>query len=113
MTVLETKIVIKSYFGLKDYPNDDGTRGFWKNMGDQICPFLCKLELPFTAQKMSFSIQDFFSKCDQFRSFLWIWSRLLKKSLMEKFIFCAVFAIFQSSGKAPFSNERLNKYYEG
>ena len=42
------------------------------------------------AQKMKFSIKDFFSKCDQIRSFLRIWSPLLKKSLMENFIFCAV-----------------------
>ena len=39
---------------------------------------------------MMFSIKDFFSKCDQIRSFLRIWSHLLKKSLMENFIFCAV-----------------------
>ena len=38
---------------------------------------------------MEFSIKDFFSKCDQIRRFLRIWSRLLKKSLMENFIFCA------------------------
>ena len=43
-----------------------------------------------TAQKMKFSIKDFFSKCDQIRSFLRIWSHLLKKSLMANFIFCAV-----------------------
>ena len=36
--------------------------------------------------KMKFSIKDFFSKCDQVRSFLRIWSHLLKKSLMETFI---------------------------
>ena len=37
-----------------------------------------------TAQKMKFSIKDFFSKCDQIRS-------LLKKSLKENFIFlCSV-----------------------
>ena len=35
-----------------------------------------------------FFIKDFFSKCDQIRSFLRIWSCLLKKSLMENF--CAV-----------------------
>ena len=34
-----------------------------------------------TAQKMKFSIKDFFSKCDQIRSFLRIRSHLLKKSL--------------------------------
>ena len=39
---------------------------------------------------MEFSIKDFFSKCDQIRSFLRIWSHLLKKYLMENFIFCAV-----------------------
>ena len=40
-----------------------------------------------TAQKMRFSIKDFFSKCDQSRRKLRIWSDLLKKSLMEHFIF--------------------------
>ena len=45
----------------------------------------------FTAQKIKFSIKDFFSKCDQIRSFLWIWSHLLKSFLMENFLFCAVF----------------------
>ena len=74
----------------------------------------------YTAQKMTFSIKDFFSKCDQiwmpnlrdrlqisllllnkFNSFTteaviikkpvhWICSHLLKKSLMENVIFCAV-----------------------
>ena len=43
-----------------------------------------------TAQKMKFSNKDFFSKCEQIRSFLRICSHLLKKSLMENFIFCAV-----------------------
>ena len=32
--------------------------------------------------KMKFSIKDLFSKCDQIRSFQWIWSHLPKKSLM-------------------------------
>ena len=36
---------------------------------------------------MKFSIKYFFSKCDQIRSFLRIWSHLLKKFLMENFIF--------------------------
>ena len=43
-----------------------------------------------TTQKMKFSIKDFFSKCDQIRRKLRISSHLLKKSLMENFIFCAV-----------------------
>ena len=44
----------------------------------------------FTAQKMKFSIKDFFSTCDQIRWKMRIWSHLLKKSLMANFIFCAV-----------------------
>ena len=39
---------------------------------------------------LKFSIKDFFSKCDQIRRKLRIWSHLLKKFLMEDFIFCAV-----------------------
>ena len=40
---------------------------------------------------MKFSIKDFFNKCDQIHSFLRIWLHLMKKSLMENFIFCAVY----------------------
>ena len=39
---------------------------------------------------MKFSIKDFFRKYDQIRRMLRVWSHLLKKSLMENFIFCAV-----------------------
>ena len=44
----------------------------------------------YTVQKMKLSLKNFLSKCDQIRSFLRIWIRLLKKSFMENFIFCAV-----------------------
>ena len=43
-----------------------------------------------THTRKKFSIKDFSSKCGKFRSFLRIWSHLLKKSLMENFIFCEV-----------------------
>ena len=43
----------------------------------------------FTAQKMKFSIKDFFSKCDQIRRKLLICSHLLKNSLMGNFL-CSV-----------------------
>ena len=47
-----------------------------------------------SAQKMKFSIKDFIIKCDQIRIKLQIQSHLLKKSLMEKFIFlCSVWHI--------------------
>ena len=44
-------------------------------------------ELSNTAQQMEFPIKDFFIKCNQILSFLQIWSHLLKKPLMENFIF--------------------------
>ena len=43
-----------------------------------------------TAQKMKFSIEDFFTKCDHTRGKLRVWSNLTKKSLMRNSIFCAV-----------------------
>ena len=49
-----------------------------------------KISLHYTAQKMKFSIKNFFSKYDESRRKLRIWSHLLKKSLLENFIFCAV-----------------------
>ena len=52
---------------------------------------LVNIKLVFTTQKLKFSNKDFFSKCQQIRSFIQIWSHLLKKSLMENFSFCAVF----------------------
>ena len=42
------------------------------------------------ALKMKFSVKDFFSRCNQICSFLRLWSRLLKKSLIENSIFYAV-----------------------
>ena len=41
-------------------------------------------------KKINFSIKNSFSKCDQIRRKLRIWSHLLKKSLMENTIFCTV-----------------------
>ena len=52
-----------------------------------------ELAVPRTVQQPNnaiFSIKDFFSKCDQIHRKLRILSHLLKKSLMENFIFCAV-----------------------
>ena len=52
-----------------------------------------------TAHKMKFSNKNFFSKCDQICRKLWICSHLLKKSLTENFIFCAVECFPQTSLK--------------
>ena len=48
-------------------------------------PLLC-IPLHGHCTKMQFSIKDFFSTCDQIRSFL----RIRKTSLMENIIFCAL-----------------------
>ena len=58
---------------------------------NQTCHFLLfKRKFSYNHWKAKYSIKEFFSKYDQIRSFLRIWSYLLKKSLMENFIFCAV-----------------------
>ena len=49
-----------------------------------------------TAQKIKFSIKNFFSKCDQIRNFQQIWSHVLKKSLMESLNFCALRGVFRA-----------------
>ena len=59
-----------------------------------------------TAQKMKFSIKDFFSKCDQIRRKLRIWSHLLKKSLIENFICCAVLFCSPTANFGPLSKEQ-------
>ena len=47
--------------------------------------------------QIQFSITDFFCKCDQIRSFLRIWFHLLKKSVMENFIFlCREYSLYNS-----------------
>ena len=43
-----------------------------------------------SALKKKFFIKDFFSKYNQIRRKLWIWSRLVRKFLVENFIFFAV-----------------------
>ena len=63
-------------FSLKNH----GARYSWR----------CSIILYTLHKKIKFSIKDFFSKCDQIRRNLRIWSHLLKKSIMENFIFCAV-----------------------
>ena len=61
-----------------------------------------------TAQKMKFFIKHFFSKCDQIRRFLRIWSYLLKKSLMEKLHFCAVLDIREDDISSMLQNSDLH-----
>ena len=53
---------------------------------NQPCPQLSIKLLNHTAQKKKFSIKDSFNNCDQIRRKQWIWSHLLKTSLIT----CAV-----------------------
>ena len=74
---------------------------------------------------MKFSTKDFFSRCDQIRRKLRIWSHLLKKVLMENLIVCAVhFRYMRSSGEniclsslmgfqCLFKTEYLSRYFSG
>ena len=62
----------------------------------------------YTAQKMKLSIKDFFSKCDQIRRKLRIWSHLLKKPLMENFIVCAVMMKFSMT----IQHHNINVYHK-
>ena len=53
---------------------------------------------------MKFSFKYFFSKCDQIHKKLRIWSHLLKKFLIENFIFvqCANYSVENSYNKIFF-----------
>ena len=59
------------------------------SFGNHINPICTDLRAKTKAREMKLFIEDFFSKSDQFRRKLLIWSHLLKKSLMENLIFCA------------------------
>ena len=58
---------------------------------------------------MKFSIKDFFSKCDQIRRKLRIWSHLLKKFLMENFISLAVYNLRNNVALETITAEQEDK----
>ena len=59
-----------------------------------LIDFAKKSNQKFHCTKMKFSIKHFFSRCDQIRTFLRIWSHLLTKSVTENFIFYAAYSPF-------------------
>ena len=63
------------------------TMGFLQKDWKENMAFSCT-----TAQKKNFSINDFFSKCDQIRNFLMIWSHLLRNPSWNTsfFVQCAM-----------------------
>ena len=62
-----------------------------------------------TAQKMKFSFMDFFSKCDEIRSFLRIWWHLLKESIKENLFFvqCMLQASWSTSRQTSYTMQWL------
>ena len=70
-------------------------KSFGAFMTDLCKAFDCLLHNLFldNAHTRKFSIKDFPNKCDQIRRKLRVRSHLLKKILMENFIFCAVWKI--------------------
>ena len=84
---IANNVVPKNFLGLP-VPARTAGPSFW-NFYMQI-NFLTRHWSCHTAQKMKFSIKDFFNKCNQICIFLRIWPHLLEKSLMENFIFCAL-----------------------
>ena len=58
-----------------------------KGTKENSCLLNLEIKVLYFAQKMKFSIEDFFSRCEQVRRKLRIWSHLLKKFSMENFIF--------------------------
>ena len=67
----------------------------------------------YTVQKMKFFIMDFFSKCDQIHTFLWIWSHLLKKSLMENFFFFSVMDAWTTNNYVPSFKKASSRFIDG
>ena len=68
--------------------------GCWKlnrDLSEMITLCVFQLITISLHKKMKFSIKDFFSRCDQILRKLQLWYHLLKKSLMQNFMFCAVY----------------------
>ena len=86
MSKLET-VLAQAVGRLNDETENTMTKLHFKYSQPHVQHTLGERRSAITAQKTKFSIKVFFSKCDQISRKLRIWSPLLKKSLMENFIF--------------------------
>ena len=90
LTSISTDVIWRRSWDIVDYEHIKHINVTVLSSNLSIEVFLVLLILTLTAQKMKFSVKVFFSKCDKIRRKLRTWSHLLKKSLMENFIFWAV-----------------------
>ena len=94
--VLESLVNKVVSYSAKIYKNTFFIGHFWwlllisSNNYPSLISFRLIFSIWCTTQKMKSSSTDFFSKYYQIHSFLRIWSHLLKKSVLENFIFCVV-----------------------
>ena len=74
----------------------------------------CKLIILQKRRKVykKFSIKDFVSKSEQIRSFLPIWSYLLKKSLMENFLFMQCHSFNSSNSIVDEDNANVSSQHD-
>ena len=74
------KVSHKYWFSLKEFIDN-----FYQCIGKEVSWRLMGVVnlLPLTTQKMKFSIEDFFSKCDQIRSFLPLFKKKTKTSFIS------------------------------
>ena len=72
----------------RDLVSKRALRVILKRKSNKIYELCFLVTIRITAQKMNIPIKDFFSKFNQIRRKLQIWSHLLKKSLMENLICC-------------------------
>ena len=66
--------------------------------------------VPSLFSNYKFLIKDLFSKYDQIHSLLRIWSSLLKKSLMENSMSCAVYTLSLKLGQQSVPQLFVNLY---
>ena len=80
---------------------------FFKNFADGVKKAVSKFKLKLCWKYMSllkFSIKEYFSKFDQIRSFLRIWSHLLKKNLNGKLRFLCAESALKNKSSNSFNN---------
>ena len=110
-----TSISLKQWRLCSSYFQKDGSRSCCV----RFTPFAILLERgtrdlgSATAQKMKFSIKNFFSKCDQIRSFLGIWSHLLKNPWWKTYFFvqCKRFLVQTQFINQPVLGTQLEMWF--